>query len=933
MHTGHQPFLDFVIDAALESHADRLHKLWIVFPNRRAGLFFKNQLALRLKQPVWLPNILSSEEFVAEVTGITYFDALESLFAFYDIYKLTEGDKQQSLENFLKWAPTLLRDFNEMDLALAEPRQLLRYLKDQKTIDLWNPESGTLTENQKEYLQFFEKIPEWYTAYVEHMKATKKGSTGFAFRHFSENKLNVLSSIRAEKVILAGFGVLNACEEDIFRFLVNTGKAQCFWDLDRYYTEDEMQEAGNYYRYLKRNQSPLLQPEGIYWSDRLSAGINYEVQAVPVPVSTAENIALTAVLNRIDEHTLNSPDTVVVLCDENLVYPVLAALPVNISHFNLSLGLPFTSTQTHDFISLWMQTAVQVKQYNRLQSGLVITLIQHPFMSVLLSEPLQNSFNDEWQMQQVSGYVKPSFYSHFKDEELKSKLRLLFAPYDDYTTLVDELKQSLENLLVSLQASALQKAELVYGIRLLDMLGKRLPAEAISNPKVIEKLLNTLARNVHIPLSGQPLEGLQLMGLLETRCIAFKNLIFVGFNEANIPGTDIPATFLTHDAKMFHRIPGKSGKDDTISYHFWRLLQHAEKVYFIYNTNEKTGGEPSRYLLQVQKEWCKKNPMVRYSAFKALKFKKSKAESFFSVAKTAEHIELLRKQASKGFSPSALNSFRNCTMQFYLKYVAKVTETRAESDMLGADVFGNILHKLMENAVVPYLKTNLKDAIVSDIIASIDKAADALFEEFVRMPASDSGKYSIDLALIKYYATQYFLFLKKSLVHQPDLVIDSVETELVVQLKPEIAIKGKVDRIDRNGNDYSVLDFKTGSLQQKELTVSDWDDLLSDRGSDKAFQLLTYAWLLHKAMQVSASNIKPAFVNVRQLAEYSKTLNTLTLIKDGVKTHEISDETFQHFESVLHHLTERLFDTSVPFAQTMNTDTCKFCNYKLFCGR
>ncbi|HET6989752.1 MAG TPA: PD-(D/E)XK nuclease family protein, partial [Bacteroidia bacterium] len=322
-------FLRKVSDYIFSSYGEKIDDLCIVLPNRRAGLFLKKHFSEHSKTPIWSPDIFSVEDFIWELSGLKKADVAEQLFIFYSVYKKSEGKKAESFEEFCKWAPTLLNDFNETDSYLADTEKLFGNLSDIRGIEEWSLETSALTDFQKQYLHFWSSIGGWYKIYKEKLLAEKLAYPGLAYRIVAENILQLIETKNWRKIIFAGFNAMNAAEEKIVDALRKNGKADLLWDSDRYYLENTANEAGKFLRnYKKEYFHPLNGGANTFENieDRFATEAkNITVIGVARMVSQAK--AAAHYLETIEAGKKYSPSTAIVLADEQLLLPLLHALP------------------------------------------------------------------------------------------------------------------------------------------------------------------------------------------------------------------------------------------------------------------------------------------------------------------------------------------------------------------------------------------------------------------------------------------------------------------------------------------------------------------------------------------------------------------------------------------------------------------------------
>ncbi len=946
-------FTNRVARHILTNYAGNTHTLGVVFPNRRAGNFLKLELAAFSDKPMWAPKTFSAEEFMVSLSGMKMVDSLSAVLKFYEVYKAIEQAEADSFDKFITWAPTLIKDFNEIDLFCVEADQLLSYIHDVKKLESWNPSGDEPSEVQKAFLKFWGKMPGWYKAFTTKLKENNEGYQGLVFRQVAENPLKALQSISSEKIILAGFNALNTCEQRFFNFLVESGKAEIIWDADMYYSQDEVQEAGLYFR--KLNQTALVtKAVKPVLGDYLSRS-EKKITISAVPMQTAQARTMNIFLEELSLNGKLGVETAVVMGDESLLYPVLSSIPNNAGQFNVTLGLPFKSTKAYSFLMLLLDIFQTKKERSRLTAKQIISFLQHPYSVILLGE------NSIAELLYHIKEVKPVMYHKPSElvEAVNEKRRNLIAWLGEKQNTAVEVLSVLKIIFESIAQKALPVLEDNESIDELELTNYNLlsqevhftrlllekveeacayfPKEALAL-KTLEKIIGMLLGKETIPLVGEPLKGLQVMGMLETRNLDFKNVILMGFNEGKIPTAENAATFITHDTRYQFGLPMQHDRDAIFAYHFYRLMQRAENLWFIYDTDEQSGGEPSRFLLQVEKELAVINPNIKITYRNPFHLPAAPQENAINIVKTEKHLAQIKSKANIGFSPTLLNSLRKCSLQFYLKYIANIDAAWEEDDMLGADVFGNIIHKMMEELFLPLIGIKLNSAMLLSLLPKVNAEAERQFEDATHILSAEAGRYTLDLEIVKFYVSEYLKLAAKELESPANsFTIDSLErvisAELPISNEISVNLKGTADRIERTIRGYRIVDFKTGRIDDKELRLRNWDELLTNKDKDKAFQLLTYSWLLSKQDGIPIQDITPAFISMRSLSKGHRLLQ-LTIGPDKPPTENTLDQhSINEFEAVLKGIIAELFNTATPFTQTDNKEICRTCGFKDFCGR
>jgi hypothetical protein len=939
-----EAFVERVAQHILANYEGSIHELAVVFPNRRAGNFLKRKLASLSSKPIWAPQTFSTEEFMVRLSGMELLDNLRALFKLYSVYQSCETSQADPFEKFLTWGPTVVKDFNEIDLFQVDAKQILTYLYDVEKIKQWNLGDSEPTEIQQKYLEFWSKLPLWYQTYTQTLLNEKVGYQGLLFKEVAKNKASVADALAFKKVILAGFNALNTCEEQVFSYLIDCGKAEIIWDLDTYYTRDPIQEAG--FNFRKLSQSSLVKKavkplEGNYLSE-----LPRTITVTGVPMHTAQARTMQLLLDELSQKENISIETAVVLGDEELIYPVLSAIPTHLGNFNATLGLPFKSTKAYSFLLLLLQLMEHTILHKRIPNKPLLDATLHPYTETWLGPELLKAIQKLLKEKRIKhGFTTQELLSGLPPEA-EVKLSGFFNP-NLSPKAASELIQSIFDVILQQIGPVLEEdetlhagenllsQELYFSKQVLSKLtdfAELLPAQE-NGLKALEKVIVMLAGKESIPLVGEPLKGLQVMGMLETRNLDFKHVFLLGFNEGKIPSAENTATFITHETRFHFGLPVQHERDAVFAYHFYRLMQRAEKVWLIYDADEEQS-EASRFLLQVEKEWAKVNKQLKLVYRNPFVLPSAGKEPEIRIKKTEEHLAFLKSRGQeRGFSPSALNSFRNCSLQFYLNYIARIEGEGREEDMLGSDVFGTIIHAVLETLFIPLVGITLNPALIKGLVEKYPPILEQKFEEFTHIEAKEAGRYSIDLEVASVYIRKYLNKLQTEM--GSDTIVLALEKTMEVWFErsngEKVKLSGKTDRIDLKGKQYQVLDFKTGKIESKNVTVKDWEDLLVNPDKDKAFQLISYAWMLHKSDGVPIEDVFPAFISTRNLEDWMMGLKLNNSLGD--KSGILDQSSITDFESILATLLDNLYDSNQGFEQTEQTKACEYCGFKKFCSR
>jgi ATP-dependent helicase/nuclease subunit B len=989
-----KPFLEEIAEYLMGHYGETTGDICLVTPNRRAGLFFRKHLAARITRPVWAPEVLSIEDFINRVSQLEVLDNTSLLFAFYQVYLEVEREAARPIDEFMHWAPVLLRDFDEIDATTKDPEVLFDYLRDVKRIETWNPDGTPLTDFQKNYLAFFSKFKEYHQVFTSQLLSQGKAYQGLSSREAARLVHGQQPDLPWKKIIFAGFNALNRSEETIIDKLIQDGKADFLPDHDPYYSDDPGNEAGLFIRkYLKK--------WGGNKGDKVSAFTAGKKSIRILGIARNVNQARLAgnILGAEGGPDLNV-DTAVVLANEDLLIPVLNALPEGTAGINVTMGYPLQKTNMFGFFDALFQLYLNAGRLRR-EDGQEPPAFYHRDLSGFFShsctamlwkaqgeekepgqgpqkkhpgvdpqehvqrepaEAAQAGLDPSASLIRALAFSNRSFF-HFGDLERLKGLPKTFGEdfrflESDWNGEPGEIFPSLLELVSRLDARFREKAgtrggEVVHSPFFLDFeslyyfaaIFRRIQAFLKDLPflgklQTLAGLFRQMAGETRLSFSGEPLEGLQVMGVLETRSLDFKNVILLSANESILPRSRAVNSFVPYDVKKKFGLQVHSEKDATYAYHFYRLLQRAETIHLIYNTQTADIGssEKSRYLTQVQHGLGKINPGIQISEeIVSLPPPAVAAANAIQVEKSAAVMDQLSRAAERGLSPSALGLYISCPLQFFLTRVCRIEEPADLEETIDAATMGTVIHGVLETLYRTFSGKALQPGHIDPMVSDAGRVTGEQFAEHYPQGDIRSGKNLLLFHLAKQYVTSY---LKKEKIFLEQCVDQGVSLKLIgleQLMEADIAIRvgdrewpvrirGKADRVDILDGTIRIIDYKTGKVDNSELKFESWEQVTQDHARGKAFQLLTYAWM-YKKMNPGTAGVMPGIVSMRDIG---KGLLTLTF-PGGFEV--LDAEHLSLFEAQLGNLLTELMDPAIPFSQTTEEKNCRYCPYRVLCRR
>ncbi len=927
-------FLEKTAQHLIENYPDNFSDLCIVLPNKRASLFLKQHISKLIDGPIWLPQIIGTEELIEQLSEAEIIDNVTQLFELYLVYK-NNTKEPETFDEFSKWGQILLHDFNEIDRYLVPTDTLFKHINEVRALEVWNLGEGEITEFQNQYLKFWKQLGELYQSYTQHLIKNELAYQGLAYRIVAEKlKENpeqfIKEKIKADKLIFVGFNALNKAEEVLITELKKQGKCEVLFDADEYFMNDTIQESGMFLRKFKDKEA--FQP--FKWITDKFKTEEKQINIYGVPQNVGQAKYLTTIINQLNNEK-NYTDTAVVLADENLLIPVLQSIPESVENINVTMGYPLKNTSLNNFFEIYFATLVNAERFGHngqltYHHKDLLKLFQLPFSNII--------FKPEVCSEITKHIIKRNWVFVNKENLAWINEKLAFPLLENYT-IEAVLKQCLNFIEAGKQHFVANKneqtnttIELEYLFQYAKLFNQIITLTNkypfIENIKGFYSQYYQILSSYSIELYGEPLKGLQVLGMLETRNIDFKNIILISANEGVLPAGKSFNSFIPFDVKKAYDLPTHIEKDAVYAYHFYRLLQNASNINILYNTetSEFGSGEQSRYITQIENELNGFNnvtitkQLVTYPPL-------NKAIVHQEISKTPEIIAKIKERFKNGFSPSALSTYIECPLNFYYQYVLGVGDADEVEENIEMSTFGTFVHNSLEELYLPFEGKNITE---DDLKIMLKKVNAVVLSAFTKKDYTEqnlkTGKNLLTLNVAQNYVST---FIKNELAlvkGQPTaLFINKLEQELTGQitvLGEAIQLKGKADRIDTLNNNLRIIDYKTGIVEPNNLKSTSIDELIESKHS-KAFQVLIYALMYSQNNPIENMGLTSGIISFRKLSEGYMPFG----IGEQRKPSEtlITIELLNEFENVLIKLIEEIFDINKSFTHQPDAKWCKLC--------
>jgi len=946
-----KPFLEKIADRIREKYPDKGNRLCVVMPNRRAGLFLKSYLAPTGQKPIWAPAIFSVEDFVSRLSGLTIPDSLAMMFSLYESHCEVEQTEAQVFDEFIGWGRGLIRDFDETDQYLADPSTLFNFLSETKALSLWNLDERPLTEFEQHYLKFFNSLPDYYKSFTEKLLNQKLAYHGLACRVVAAEPENFIAEAPWDQYIFAGFNAITPAQLRLIKYLIGEGKAEIMWDADAYYLDDPNQEAG---RFLRKYKNDRNLGEFGEVTDYFSKG-EKTINIAGIPRNTGQaRLAGNIIRDLIEKGT---PEilgkTAVVLADESLLLPLLNAIPPEAGQFNITMGFPLPLAPLYRlFDNLMMMHVNATSGKNQTEACFynkdILSVLQHSY-TPLITEPemlkkvivqIRSSRNAFVSLSDLSGDLT--------DNKIDFQaFRIIFEKIESPASLTTLLIQLIDLFRIALTKNKtdnewhMAETEILFNMAIIANRLHALATESglIGNLSTLHTLFREVAQTMPVAFYGEPLKGIQVMGMLETRTLDFENVILISANEDTLPSKKSYNSFIPFDVRQHFGLPTHQDQQAVFAYHFYRLLQRSKESWLIYNSEagDMGGGEKSRFISQIITELPHVNPNIKIQEFKSLQGTTLTVANPISINKNEETGRRLKEISTRGFSPTALNTYLNCSLRFYFTYMLRLDEPEEAEENIDYRTLGNIVHEVMHEFLLPFIDRVPDITSLKSLNSTVENAVGRAVQKHFKGGDITTGRNLLIMRVAEVWIRRLISSeIAESEIRTEKLTIigleEVLEKELILKDTPNgditVKLKGTADRIDRIGNLIRIIDYKTGKIKSSELKLKQPADLFDQTkpAKEKAFQLLFYMMLADENNRIRQSfpGLQSGIISFRSLNQ-----GFMPLVVEGID----ADTAIQEFKEGLEDLLRGILDPGIPFSQTQKEENCAICPFRTICHK
>ena len=958
-----KPFLYQVASLFYEKWGAEVSRLAFVFPNRRTGLFFQKYLSEVADIPLFSPTILTINDLFIQLSGKQSADRISMLFTLYDIY-IRQSGSTETFDEFLYWGEMLLNDFDDIDKYMANARMLFSNVTDLREIEndfdflsdeqiaairsFWSsfyPRGDT--PNQQQFLAVWQVLYDLYEEFRATLGAEGKGYEGMIFREVVESMERGESpDLPYEQIVFVGLNALSVSEERFLAQLQKRKIADFYWD----YVSDKVTDPDNKASYfVSRNRKSF--PSSMKLPPEEKVKTEIEVIGIPSGIGQAKHV-YTLLSDWCKEAEMSSEEalrTAVILPDEHLLIPVRNAIPEQIRRINVTMGYPLAGTPVASLIEYILALQKNVRYIDRnplFYFRDVLPVLNHRYILSTSPEIISSLVKEITENNKI-------YISHTELGKTPL-LEILFTPvtgveaFSDYLIKVlEELNKVMSALSDEEEEDAPQRTndleqEFIFHYFTTVNRMKEVMKDARIEMKIdtFFRLLKRVTDTITIPFHGEPLSGLQIMGVLETRALDFDRLIILSMNEGIFPQRKAANSFIPYNLRRGFGLPTYEHQDSVWAYHFYRLIERASHVSLLYDTrsNGLQTGEVSRFVHQLHYHYevPMRDKLVVYnvSSSKTPPLAVPKREDIM------RRLDAYRKGGSKAISASAINTYLDCPLKFYFSVVEGIREEEEVSETIESDVFGSILHKVMEELYKPFqgkmVTVDLLKAIRKDTALLTGAIARAFASEFFKTEVvrSLTGQNYLIGEMIRKYVEK---ILERDGKLTPFVYIESerkINGLISLSDHSEIRLKGFIDRVDEVRDAIRIIDYKSGS---GTTTFSSIESLFNKEEKDRAkavMQVFMYCWMYAHFTENKGKTIQPGIYYVRSLFSDPFDPSVYHRIERG-KSEKVEDFSgyAQAFEEGLRGCLDEIFNPEIPFTQTPTGKACSYCPFKGICGK
>ena len=962
-----EKFLESVAADLWARYGEEVGELKVILPNTRTRVFFVDALSKVAQKPLWAPEYLSIDSLMVSLAGLERVDSISALTELFAIYSAYHPD--ESFDGFYRWGEVLMGDYDAVDKYLIDAEMLFANIADLKEVDadfasylseeqmqmvrrFWREFDGEhkTSQHKQRFLTVWRTLLPVYKQFREKLMAQGVGYTGMIYRRAAERLRSGEAEVAEGRYVVVGFNALSATEKVLFDHLKNAHEADFYWDFDEYYLHDERQEAGLFVREnLRRYPMPTTYSPKSYFAEPKEINV----------ISTASSSLQCKYVGEFVEDVVRREGkmdrhTAIVLTDEGLLSPLLYSLPDSVGKVNITMGYPLRATLAYSFTERLLQLQLRVR---RNRAG--VMSFYYSDVEGLLSHPFLVAYNKDVCMR-LRREVLSQGRIYVPRERLVGGAELLdriFSHHDDWASLKEYLLEVLASVAkVDVAGQTHERRALnreCFGlideaVRKTDNSLGRCEVEMKLSTYVA--LLRRVLQGVRIPYSGEPLSGVQVMGILETRNLDFDNVLLLSMNDDNFPsGRIVDTSFIPYNLRYAYGMPTPRHNEGVYAYYFYRLIQRARRVDMVYCSvaDEKSTGEQSRYIYQLDFE----SPHTLHRVEKSLNVNLAEerelvVEKRGAVWQKLQDYLVGESGEARRLSPSTFNNYMECSLKFYFKAIAGIRTDEEIEEGVDNALFGTIFHKAMQLLYEPMVKEHLRPKEYLPSLGEVQvhqAVVAAITEEYFAGEEVAEEEYGGNLIVVRDTVERYIttcLLPFDAAPERGEFEVYRLEHPMESDFEfddegRKVRFFGYSDRIDRMPDgSLRIVDYKTGTLHKDFVGLEALLSRLPEGRNGAVLQTLIYSMIAERMQQrgeLVGVGTTPSLYYVRYLGKenYSPLLNDISSGREVSRYGDYREE----FESRLATALRELFNPEVPFCATEDKRVCEWCDFVKICRK
>jgi len=915
-----EPFLRELAGLLLKDHGRQLADVVVVLPSQRAGLYLRRHLGELAGGTLWSPQVLTLTGLSERISTLRVTGTTDLFFEAYPVYASVAEGEPASFGEFLQWAPTALRDMSEVDAHLIALDPFYRDLRNWEELD-WSFNTTPLSQGQERMVRYWTMKGKLHRALNEKLLAKGSGTAGLVERKAAADAHRTVERTGWTKVWAAGLNALNPAELAILRSLQEQGLLEVVWDADRYYLDDEDQEGGT----ALRSAMKVLGEGRIPPVDLLRT-VDRTVEVAAVPNAMAQVHLVAATLR--DLAPEDRSRTAVVLADEQLLMPLLDALPMDIGPVNVTMGMPLNALPVGGLFNAVTDLHRGHRQGSGFRLADVDRVLGHPLLAHgadlhAIRSALQALSKER--RAQVSGEEVIDALAALS-EEARIHANALFAKAAlDGDALGRCLLHALGWAKNSMAGDDFAQEQLFLAAQAQQRVNNLMQRHHQQlDVNTYAEVHQRILREERIGLFGEPLSGIQLMGVLETRALDLDRVIMLSAQEGTLPPGSSDQSFIPFELRRAHGLPLRHRQDEVSAYHFLRGLQRGTKVLLTLSNGAGSTG-PSRFILQLEHELvkCSNTRLVHRSVQAPVP---ARREATVEVRKDAAVLARLHERLAKGLSPSALAMWLRCPLDFHFRSLLRLRETADAAELIAPDLLGNALHQALEKGYRPWLGTTLTADALNELVSRVPGLLLEELSPVIGARALKQGQPLLQHAMAEQAVVACVRQEAQRVAEGSQVELVALEEPLHVALPNaleahgvEVNIVGRVDRIERRDGELLILDLKTGAVKDDMLRPRSLlaEDLRPDK-DHYALQLLIYAWA-YLVQHPDVHTVKAGLIPLQRASDAAGKFLQVD------REERLSRDQLPAIEALLHRLVERMLDPNEPFTHRTESTYCSFC--------